>query len=95
MKLSFPSSVLCSDSGTKIIKNKVLEGLTKLNREWRICSSTEPASGSCGGLQVNVQCDKQQQSRSRRQAESNEAYDLEVSFPAVPYVVVRTLTFFN
>ncbi|GAB6028275.1 hypothetical protein CHUAL_002455 [Chamberlinius hualienensis] len=84
MKLNFPSSVLCSDSGTKIIKNKVIEGLTKLNREWRVCSSTEPSSGSCGGLNVKVACNKQVlTSRNRRSTETTEAYDLEVRFPSV------------
>lgn len=75
--MNFPSSVVCSESGKKILRSRIENNLMKVNREWRICSDNVP--GSCSGLKVKVQC---KQIRSKRQLESNELYVVEISFPA-------------
>lgn len=76
--MNFPSSVVCSESGKKILKSRIENNLIRVNKEWRICTDNIP--GVCSGLQVKVQCNKQ--IRTKRQLLNNELYVVEISFPA-------------
>ncbi len=83
--MTFPSSVVCSDSGKKILNSRVIESLLKIDRIWKVCS--DQTRGTCKGLGVNVKCTKQQSSsRSKRQSDNDsdntDVYNVEIGFPA-------------
>lgn len=78
IRMQFPSSVLCSDSGRKILLSKVRESVLQMNKDWRICA--DESANSCNGLDVDVKCAKQ--SRVTRQVENNDVYVVDISFPA-------------
>lgn len=58
VSMSFASSVVCSDSGKKILSSRVKDNLIKLDRSWGICS--DESRGKCPGLSVDVKCVKLQ-----------------------------------
>ncbi|XP_076318247.1 uncharacterized protein LOC143229580 isoform X1 [Tachypleus tridentatus] len=76
--LSFPTSVVCSESGKKILRARVIDSLLDVNRNWHICTDLTP--GSCSGLMVNVVCNKHR--RVARQLDNDEVYIVEIAFPA-------------
>ncbi|XP_067122803.1 uncharacterized protein [Centruroides vittatus] len=76
--MNFPTTVVCSDSGKKILYSRIVNSLKRVNHEWRIC--TDYSSGSCSGLRVNVKCNKQ--GRVTRQLDNNDLYTVEISFPS-------------
>ena len=81
--VNLPSTVVCSDSGKKILNSRVAENLRKIDREWRIC--LDETRGTCRGLAVDVQCTKQSMRREKRQSshkEEEDVYVVEVQFPA-------------
>lgn len=80
--MNFPTSVVCSDSGKKILYSRIINSLKQVNHEWHIC--TDYSSGSCSGLHVNVKCNKQ--GRIARQLDNNDIYVVEISFPSNKYV---------
>ncbi|XP_055948273.1 uncharacterized protein LOC129981454 isoform X2 [Argiope bruennichi] len=85
--MNFPSSVVCSESGKKILQSRIESNLLQVNREWRICSDNTP--GSCSGLRVKVNC---KQAPVKRQLENNELYVVEIEFPANKDPVVNINT---
>ncbi|XP_074599235.1 sushi, von Willebrand factor type A, EGF and pentraxin domain-containing protein uif isoform X2 [Brevipalpus obovatus] len=86
--MHLPSSVVCSDSGKRILNSRVAENILKIDREWKICS--DESRGTCRGITVDVQCTKQIARRERRQIagtgandqEDQDVYVVEVQFPA-------------
>lgn len=79
--ISFPSSVVCSDSGKKILHARLSDSLLKVDRHWKICADN--TRGSCRGMNVVVRCSKHGGSRSTRQAaEQGDVYHVEIAFPA-------------
>ncbi|CAG2119816.1 unnamed protein product, partial [Medioppia subpectinata] len=86
--INIPSSVVCSDSGKKILTSRVTESLLRIDRTWKICS--DQSRGACKGLGVNVKCTKQQNisRRSKRQSSGEQSqddmdvYSVEIGFPA-------------
>ncbi|KAG0433549.1 hypothetical protein HPB47_019805, partial [Ixodes persulcatus] len=89
LNMNFPSSVVCSDSGKKILHSRILDSLLQVNRNWRICVDQSP--GSCNGIQVKVGCNKHPRI-VRRQLDDNDVYNVEVSFPAHNDPVVNVNT---
>ncbi|KAG1655606.1 Fibropellin-1 [Nymphon striatum] len=89
IRMQFPSSVLCSDSGRKILLSKVRESVLQMNKDWGICA--DESANSCKGLDVNVKCAKQ--TRVTRQVENNDVYVVDIAFPANndPVINVNTL----
>jgi len=59
MQVNFPSNVVCSESGKKILKSRVQDNLLKIDQSWKLCS--EERRGSCSGLVVKVKCTKQEE----------------------------------
>lgn len=92
LNINFPSSVVCSDSGKKILSGRAHDSILRVDRSWKICSDN--VRGTCKGMTVSVKCMKSPQSLSnrivKRQARSldseeesqQDVYSLEVSFPA-------------
>ena len=81
MKLQYLSSVLCNEAGQSVLNDKVRQALQKLNRDWRFCVNTKgPSSATCNDLNVNIKC--QRRHAVKRQAENDDVYDIEISFPA-------------
>lgn len=89
--MNLPTSVVCSDSGKKILTSRAQDSILRVDRSWKICSDT--TRGTCKGLTINVKCMKGQQISNNRivKRQSNEndeeenkqdVYSLEVSFPA-------------
>uniref|UniRef100_T1IXR4 Uncharacterized protein n=1 Tax=Strigamia maritima TaxID=126957 RepID=T1IXR4_STRMM len=81
LNMHFPTTVLCSDSGSKVVREKVINSLTKLNQNWRLCSKTDIPTGRCDDLMVKVRCAKPP--RFRRQTDNSDVYMVQVAFPAV------------
>lgn len=84
--MSFLSSVVCSDSGKKILNSRVIESLMKVDKTWKICS--DQVRGSCKGMNVNVKCVRQpagSNSRIKRQSNADpdyqDVYNVEIAFP--------------
>lgn len=70
MSIHYPSTVVCSESGKKILKSRVQDELLKLDTNWKLCANER--RGSCPALQVQVRCNKQDELepvRRVRQAE--------------------------
>ncbi|UYV83192.1 clec-78 [Cordylochernes scorpioides] len=89
VEMNFPSSVVCSESGKKILHAKIAEGLGKVNQEWKVCSD----ASSCSGLRVNVKCNKiRRVARQARDPENTDIYTVEVYFPASNDPVTSTIT---
>lgn len=63
MQVNFPSNVVCSESGKKILKSRVQENLLKVDQIWKLCA--EERRGSCSGLVVKVKCSKQEEPINR------------------------------
>lgn len=87
--MNFPSSVVCSDSGKKILHSRILDSILQVNRNWRICVDQSP--GSCNGIHVKVGCNKHARV-VRRQLDDSDVYSVEVSFPAHNDPVVNVNT---
>ncbi|GFW80085.1 sushi, von Willebrand factor type A, EGF and pentraxin domain-containing protein 1 [Trichonephila clavipes] len=85
--MDFQSSVICSDSGRKILHDRIKESLRKVNENWNLCLDDGPDT-NCGDLKVKVSCNRQQ-TRGRRQAETSDVYTIEVQFPAKDDPVVN------
>jgi len=72
LSLLFPSSAVCSESGKRILQSRISEGLSKVDRNSKICA--DETRGSCRGLSIDVQCIKVSPAqvnvitRSRREA---------------------------
>jgi len=79
IKLQYLTSVLCHDAGQGVLKNKIIAALQELNREWKY--STCDKIDECKGLDININCVGK--NRLRRQADPQQKYDLEISFPTV------------
>lgn len=77
--MNFPSSVICSDSGKKILHDRVKESIKKVNKDWNICLS-DSAEPDCREMLVTVRCSKH--GRGKRQIDSTDIYTVEISFPA-------------
>lgn len=77
--MDFQSSVICSDSGRKILHDRIKDSLKKVNSDWNMCLD-DGAESSCGDMKVIVKCNKQ--SRGKRQVEISDIYTVEVQFPA-------------
>ncbi|KAF8796737.1 Fibropellin-1 like protein [Argiope bruennichi] len=80
ISMDFQSSVICSDSGRKILHDRIKESLRRVNSDWNMCLDDGPDT-NCGDLKVKVTCNRQQ-TRGRRQAETSDVYTVEVQFPA-------------
>ncbi|RWS09468.1 uncharacterized protein B4U79_12754 [Dinothrombium tinctorium] len=83
--INFPSAVVCSDSGKKILNSRIMQSILKLDRHWRMCS--DDARGACRGLDVDVKCMRQMMRISKRHVDGNDEeardiYVVEVHFPA-------------
>ncbi|XP_015790438.1 uncharacterized protein LOC107367263 isoform X1 [Tetranychus urticae] len=80
--MALPSSVVCSDSGKRILNSRVAENILKIDRDWKICS--DETRGTCRGLTVEVQCTKRSPRREARSTteEDEDVYVVEVAFPA-------------
>lgn len=77
--MDFQSSVICSDSGRKILHDRVKDSLRRVNSDWNMCLDDGPES-ACSDMKVLVKCTKQP--RSKRQVEISDIYTVEVQFPA-------------
>lgn len=77
--MDFQSSAICSDSGRKILHDRVKDSLRKVNNDWNMCLDDGPDS-NCGDIKVIVKCNKQ--TRGKRQVEISDIYTVEVQFPA-------------
>ncbi|XP_013781236.1 uncharacterized protein LOC106465521 [Limulus polyphemus] len=76
--LTFPTTVVCSESGKKILRGRVIDSLLQMNRDWHVCTDASP--GVCSNLMVNVVCNKR--GRVSRQINDDEIYIVEIAFPA-------------
>lgn len=63
MQVNFPSTVVCSESGKKILDSRIKENLLKIDQLWKLC--TEERRGKCSGLVVKVKCSKQEEPINR------------------------------
>ncbi|KAG8179313.1 hypothetical protein JTE90_016418 [Oedothorax gibbosus] len=79
--VDFQSTVICSDSGRKILHDRIKESLRRVNTDWNMCLDDGPDT-NCGDLKVNVKCSRRQGGRGKRQAENSDVYTVEVYFPA-------------
>lgn len=77
--MDFQSSVICSDSGRKILHDRIKDSLRRVNGEWNMCLGDGPES-PCNEMKVIVKCNKQ--TRGKRQVEISDIYTVEVQFPA-------------
>ncbi|XP_028967225.1 uncharacterized protein LOC108863645 [Galendromus occidentalis] len=81
--MDFSSTVVCSDSGKKILRSRITEALLQVNDKWHVCVDRFPPH--CTGTQLNVKCHKNG-GRAKRQADKDgepvSIYSLEISFPA-------------
>ena len=63
MHVNFPSTVVCSESGKKILTSRIKENLLKIDQIWKMCNDERRAS--CHGLAVDVKCSKQEEPINR------------------------------
>jgi len=65
-----------------VLKDKIITALEELNKEWRFSTCDKISEADCAGLGVNIDCIKKD--RVKRQSDDSEqAYDLEISFPTL------------
>ena len=84
IKLQYLAQVLCSKAGQGVLKDKIINALQNLNKEWRFSACDNIAEGECEGLGVNVNCIQKSsggRTRVKRQELESQKYDLEISFP--------------
>ncbi|XP_026474590.1 sushi, von Willebrand factor type A, EGF and pentraxin domain-containing protein 1-like [Ctenocephalides felis] len=67
----FPSSVLCNEAGQGVLRQKVRNASTHLNRDWNFCSYAVEGTRECKDLNINVKCDHRA-NRQTRQAQNRE-----------------------
>jgi len=85
IKLQYLAQVLCSKAGQGVLKNKIINALQELNKEWRFSACDKISEADCAGLGVNVNCiQKVKTRRTKRQVLEEQKYDLEISFPTIP-----------
>lgn len=77
--MDFQSSVICSDSGRKILHDRIKDSLRRVNGDWNMCLDDGPES-PCNEMKVIVKCNKH--TRGKRQVEISDIYTVEVQFPA-------------
>ncbi|CAG7724478.1 unnamed protein product [Allacma fusca] len=86
VKLQFPSSGLCNEAGQGVLKERIKIAITKLNQDWRFCATKSKDGGDCQDLNIGVNCNRKGRqlthSKKKRQADSDDVYEVEVSFPA-------------
>ena len=63
MQVNFPSTVVCSESGKKILKSHVQNSLFKLDQVWKLC--TDERRSTCSSLVIKVTCTKQEEPINR------------------------------
>jgi len=86
IKLQYLAQVLCSKAGQGVLKDKIINALQDLNKEWRFSACDKISEEECEGLGVNVNCIQKAtggRSRVKRQELESQKYDLEISFPTI------------
>ena len=86
IKLQYLAKVLCSKQGHGVLKEKIINALEQLNKEWKFSTCDKISENDCEGLGVNIDCVKKD--RVKRQISSlnedpEQAYDLQISFPTL------------
>lgn len=63
LQVNFPSTVVCSESGKKVLKSRIHENLLKIDQLWKLCS--DERRGSCSSASIQVKCSKQEEPINR------------------------------
>ncbi|ODN06404.1 Fibropellin-1 [Orchesella cincta] len=95
VKIQFPSAGLCNEAGQGVLRERIKLAIAKLNQDWRFCASKSKDGAECQDLNIGVLCDKKSRSLraiTKRQADNEDVYDVEISFPALSDPVTNVNT---
>jgi len=83
IKLQYLAKVLCSKQGHGVLKEKIINALEQLNKEWKFSTCDKISENDCDGLGVNIDCVKKDRVKRQAENDNEQAYDLQISFPTL------------